>query len=358
MNIAETDLFADVPSTRYQGSKRRMLPWIWSNLKGLEFETVLDAFGGTGSVSYMLKLMGKTVTFNDCLLANYQTGIALIENASVTLHEDDVAFLLRDNSDQNEDFITRTFNGIYYLDAENTWLDNVAQNIRRLSRLYRGRKLRIKRALAYHALFQACLRKRPFNLFHRKNLYLRTAKVDRRFGNKTTWDQPFERLFRAFATEATSKVFGNGRRNRAICYDVFDLDQVNSDLVYMDPPYMRPGESKPKDYHALYHFLEGLVDYDNWSERIDWATKHRRRELPPNGWMMQDPEKNFHDLFQKFRNSIIVVSWGEPGVPSIQEIVSLLENYKSRVVVRRKSYNYRLNRNNGEGMYEVLIIGQ
>ena len=51
------------PSTRYQGSKRRILPWLCKNIKDLEFDTVLDGFGGTGSVSYLFKLMGKQVTF-------------------------------------------------------------------------------------------------------------------------------------------------------------------------------------------------------------------------------------------------------------------------------------------------------
>jgi hypothetical protein len=43
-----------------------------------------------------------------------------------------------------------------------------------------------KRAIAYSALCQACLAKRPYNLFHRANLYMRTQDVERSFGNKTT----------------------------------------------------------------------------------------------------------------------------------------------------------------------------
>ena len=52
------------PSTRYQGSKLKLLPFIGSHLSDLEFESALDAFGGTGSVSYMLKARGKAVTYN------------------------------------------------------------------------------------------------------------------------------------------------------------------------------------------------------------------------------------------------------------------------------------------------------
>ena len=59
--------------------------------------------------------------------------------------------------------------------------------------------------LARHALNQACLMKRPFNLFHRKNLYIRTANVERQFGNKTTWETPFPTLFTRLVKEANQK---------------------------------------------------------------------------------------------------------------------------------------------------------
>lgn len=356
MDLRKEDILNQAPSTRYQGSKRSVLPWIWKSIKDLKFDTALDAFGGTGSVSYLLKAMGKAVTFNDVLLSNYQTGIALIKNSQVLLNDEDTSFLLN-NGGREKNFIEKTFRGIYFLNSENRWLDRVVHNIRKLRHRYSGRTLQAKRALAYHALFQACLRKRPFNLFHRKNLHLRTAEVERSFGNKTTWDTSFERLFRGFVSDTSERVFCNGRNNYALCKDIFDLEENNYDLVYLDPPYVRPRERRPKDYHALYHFLEGLVDYENWSKKIDWDTQHRRRKPPQNKWMSNTVEEDFTRVFEKFRNSIIVLSYGEPGVPSVKTIVKLLKDYKSRVVVRRRSYSYSLNRNNGKGLQEVLVIG-
>jgi hypothetical protein len=41
-----------LPSTRYQGSKAKLMPWIWESLKHLDFRTALDAFGGSGVFSY------------------------------------------------------------------------------------------------------------------------------------------------------------------------------------------------------------------------------------------------------------------------------------------------------------------
>lgn len=352
------NLHKSVPSTRYQGSKRRILPWLFKNVKNLEFKTVLDGFGGTASVSYLFKLMQKKVTFNDVLLLNFQTGIALIENDSVRLNESDLEFLLHENGFKYPSFVQETFKDIYYLDAENKWLDTVIFNINMLSQNYGGEISKKKKALAFHILFQACLSKRPFNLFHRKNLYLRLANVERSFGNKTTWDTDFNTLFLRFHDEISQKIFSNGLKNKAICADVMKIKDKNFDLVYLDPPYTRPREKSPKDYHSLYHFLEGMVDYDNWQQRIDWETKNRGLMKEKTEWNKNSLEENFDHLFRKFQNSIIVISYGEPGNPSIQRIKELLLQYKSNVRIMKTEYKYKLNRKNGDKMCEVLVIGK
>jgi len=168
-----------VPNTRYQGSKAKLVRWIWDHIQMLSFDTALDAFGGTGVVGYWLKQKGKQITYDDILQFNYLVGLALIENNATYLTDEDVEDLLyRQPGHKYCTFIADTFKDIYYTDEENRWLDFVVQNIAMLPDPY-------KRALAYYALFQACLVKRPFNLFHRKNLYLRFADVERSFGNKT-----------------------------------------------------------------------------------------------------------------------------------------------------------------------------
>lgn len=126
------------------------------------------------------------------------------------------------------DFIQNTFHDIYFTDDENVWLDHVVFNIDHLL------QNRYQQALARFALFQSCIIKRPYNLFHRANLYMRTAQVERSFGNKITWDTPFEIHFRNFVAEANQAVFDNGRDNQAMCLDAFETP-AGADLVYIDP---------------------------------------------------------------------------------------------------------------------------
>ena len=80
--------------------------------------------------------------------------------------------------------------------------------------------MRHRRALAWFALFQACIAKRPYNLFHRRNLDMRTADVGRTFGNKAAWDRPFEVHFRKYARQANAAVFDNALPCTALILDV------------------------------------------------------------------------------------------------------------------------------------------
>ncbi len=162
----------EIPSTRYVGSKQKIVDWIWENLRDLKFESLLDLFGGSGVVGYVAKINGKEVIYNDYLKFNHQIGKAIIENNNEILTEDDLKFILSEHNFDYPSFIQDTFSEVYFTDEENKWLDIVITNISKLNNEY-------KKALAYYCLFQSCIRKRPYNLFHRKNLYVRLAKVKR-----------------------------------------------------------------------------------------------------------------------------------------------------------------------------------
>lgn len=337
------------PSTRYQGSKTKIADWIWNCISGLKFNNCLDAFGGTGAVAYRMKQAGKQVTYNDLLKFNYYIGVALIENRCVHLSPKDIDWVLARHPDiEYPSFIQDTFKSIYFTDEENKWLDQTIANLRHLQDPYIF-------ALAFFALCQACIIKRPYNLFHRKNLYIRLADVNRSFGNKATWDKPFEKLFRAFADEANNAVFDNGKPNLSFNLNAAEVPG-KFDLVYIDTPYI----SKHRigtDYRDFYHFLEGMTIYDNWPQYLDRKSKHRRLKPLANAWT--DPEqiiKAFDNLFERFQKSILVVSYRSDGIPGEHQLVSLLKKYKDKVTSSHfGKYKYVLSRNNESK--EILLIG-
>lgn len=355
MSQAQLSLFdelptvAKFPTTRYQGSKLKFVDWIWDCIKDIPFQTALDAFGGTGCVAYRLKQEGKAVTYNDLLPFNYLIGKALIENRDVVLDDWEVDLLLKPNdSITYPHFIENTFKDIYFTDEENRWLDIVSSNIRYIANPY-------KQAIAYFALFQSCIIKRPYNLFHRKNLYVRLQDVERSFGNKKTWDTPFEVHFRKFVKEANDAVFDNHRFCRADNQDVFDITS-SYDFVYIDTPYLNEA-GVGVDYADFYHFLNGLVDYEHWSNRIDYSSKHLRLKRTANVWVDASRIKEaFNHLFNQFKNSILVISYRSNGIPTIEELIGLLETQGRKVTVHRSGkIKYVLSNQHSN---EVLIVAE
>ncbi len=343
------DQTAEFPSTRYQGSKAKLVQWLWEQIADLDFTTCLDAFGGTGAVSYRLKKAGKQVTYNDLLHFNYYFGLALVENEGVRLNSEDVDWILQRHSDiEYPGFVHDNFSDVYFTDEENAWIDQTITNIRQIPDQY-------KFALAFFALCQACIIKRPYNLFHRKNLYIRLAEVERSFGNKTTWDRPFDEWFCNFVEEANQAVFNNSQMNRAMNLDAVAIPG-EYDLVYIDTPYISK-RGVAVDYLGFYHFLEGLTMYDEWDEHIDRGSKHLRLRRQTNEWTEKKLIHGaFERLFERYQKSIIVVSYRSDGIPSESELVSILKRYKSNVRVEYfGQYKYVLSTDSESE--EMLLIG-
>lgn len=349
----ELSLFPEIetcnvfPSTRYQGSKSKFLDWIWHEISDIRFHTALDAFGGTGSVAYMLKDKGKSVCYNDILPFNHLIGKALIENTHVTLSDSDVESLIHKKEKVTyPSFIFDNFHDIYYTDEENEWLDMVRYNIADMDDEY-------KQALAWFALFQSCIIKRPYNLFHRKNLYVRMSDVERSFGNKKTWDTPFEAHFRNFAREANNAVFDNGQPCISCNGDAMDV-KGHYDLVYIDTPYLN-SKGVGVDYADFYHFLDGLVNYDQWGSMIDYRSKHLRLKRTYSIWNDKEQINNgFSCLIDKFADSVLVFSYRSNGIPSVEELSSLLLQRGRSVSIRYSGdIKYALSDTKSK---EVLII--
>jgi adenine-specific DNA-methyltransferase len=336
------------PRTRYQGSKLKLLDWIWSSIKHLEFSTCLDLFSGTSAVAYLFKVHGRAVTTNDYLRCNQRVAKALIVNDATTLTGPEVDALFVEQGLDYTKFITQTFPGIYFLSDENEWLDRVTANIAAM-------KESAKKSLALFALFQACLAKRPYNLFHRANLYMRTAAVKRSFGNKATWDRPFEEHFREALNRANDAVFSNNQQHSALACGYAEV-APGFDLVYLDPPYLN-SRGVGVDYLDFYHFLEGLTEYELWPAKICYDYKHRPYVRKNNPWNQKETiVEAFNRVLEIHRRSIIVISYRSNGIPAADELVALLRRHGRRDARPTETdYQYVLSDKHGK---ELLFVSE
>jgi len=342
-----------LPVTRYYGSKRKLIDKIWEALEvnHIEFNSVLDLFGGTGIVSYYMAHKGKKVIYNDILSFNCQIAKALLQSPRGIFTEKEALTLLQKRDDhQYQHYVSDYFRDIYYLDEENELIDTVIQNIPLLPME--------KQSSAYYLLFQSCMIKRPFNIFHRKNLNLRTNFTEAKFGNKVTWEQKFEDLFAQFAKELNTFQFEQLPQCDIINTSALNCRQ-HADLVYIDTPYFTKDSGSSITYHNRYHFLEGLMHYEHIPELID---KHKVNKELSSGKCSEFEtrslfKKNLDTLIALHQDSVIALSYTTEGYPPVEDIEAIIHRYKPTIQrCYLGKHGFALNRNNADRQ-EILIIG-
>lgn len=342
-----------LPTTRYYGSKRKLVDAIWNALEenGVEFDSVLDLFGGTGIVSYFMLVQGKNVVYNDIMSFNCQIAHALMNSVPGCLSHQDIPNLFIENPNRNYlHHIEEEFDGIYYLRDENRTIDIVRQNIDYLPIE--------QQASALYLLFQSCLIKRPFNLFHRNNLNLRLNHKNSNFGNAVTWERSFVDLFERFLSEL-HRCQMNGEGYIRVMNGSALQCEAHADLVYIDPPYF-PSNSSNVSYHSRYHFLEGLMHYADIPQLINHQKKNNELVcgLNPEFELKNRFLQDLDDLLANHEDSVVALSYNTDGYPSVAELCHVVARHKDNVrVCYLGNYSYALNRHN-DGRQEILIIGQ
>lgn len=326
------------PSTRYMGSKFRLLPKMWRVLKDYKFNTALDAFCGSGCVSYLLKAMGAEITTNDFLTFSYHTVRALIENNSTKLSQSDIDFLLKPHS-KSDDFIQRTFDKIYFGPEDNRFLDLTWSRIVQLPSP-------IKKSLAISALCRSCLKKRPRGVFTYTGLRYDDGRRDVRLSLR-------EHFLEACAV-LNGAVFSNGRKNTASNTNALDISPCHYDLVYFDPPYFSPFSDN--EYTRRYHFIEGLSRYWQGLRILD-KTKTKKFERYETPFLTrQGTYTALESLFDRFSKSIIVVSYSSNCYPTKQELTAMLKNFKRDVRVEEFSHTYSFGTHKHKGKNETNYV--
>lgn len=336
------------PQLRYMGSKYRLLPWIHQVITQLEFKSALDAFSGSGCVAYLMKTMGKEVTSNDFLNFAYQINLAAIENPGFRLSRTQCEELLRHNPSHNR-FIESTFAGIFFTRKDLHFLDNIWSNLSDLSTPYH-------RSLAIAALIRACVKRQP------RGVFTVAGDPDRYKDGRRDLRLTLHEHFIESVNVYNDVVFDNGRHNKAIRADVFQIDPCNFDLVYMDPPYVPRADDNC--YIKRYHFLEGLASYwrDDGTEIICTSqVKKIPKRFTPFSYRRTCVDA-FDSMFRKFRESILVLSYSSNGYPELEVLVTLMKKYKRGVQVFERGHRYHFGTHNNVSksrvaVREYLIVG-
>lgn len=332
------------PATRFMGSKSKLLSEIWSVASQFHFDTVVDLFAGSGIVGYMFKSQGKTVISNDYMAMSTTFAKAMIENNETTLSMGEAEKLLTPIK-ESDHFVADTFQGLYYTDEENDLIDTLRMNIASMKDPY-------KHAIAMSALIRACTKKRPRGIF--------TYTGDRYNDGRKDLKKSLKQQFLEAVQAVNKAVFDNGKVNKAKHGDAMELKAGTPDLVYIDPPYYSP--LSDNEYVRRYHFVEGLArDWKDVEIQQNTLTK-KFKSYPTPFSTRKGAADAFDQLFKKFKDSILIVSYSSNSLPTQDEMVAIMAKYKEHVEVIPIDYTYSFGnqkeaKTNRNKVQEYLFVG-
>jgi adenine-specific DNA-methyltransferase len=333
---------ASFPRLRYMGSKYRLVPQLAEVFTEAGGRTALDAFSGSGVVSYLLKVLGYQVTANDFLAFPAVIASAAVVNQGVTLAAEDIDAICGPPAD-DRDFVRRNFGGVYFTEADRGFLDSAWSHIDRLA----GHK----RAIAIAALILAAARKQPRGVFTFAGLRYDDGRRDLRLSMREH--------FRERAAEYNGVVFDSGQPCGASHGDVFAVEPRPYDVVYLDPPYAPARDDNC--YIKRYHFLEGLSVYWRGQEIMQHTrTKKLAKRYTPFSYKRTITDA-LRRTFGQFADSVIVASYSSNAVPDAATIEALLREVKDDVEVRLIDHTYSFGTHSAalrRAASEYLFIGR
>lgn len=293
----------------------------------------------------MFKSHGKAVISNDYMAMSATFAKAMIENNDVTLSQTEALALLEPRNPVDR-FVETTFQGLYFSDEDNRLIDIVRANIKALKNPH-------KRAIAMSALIRACLKKRPRGIF----TYVGHRYDDGRKDLLMTFRAQF---LEAIAT-VNGAVFSNGQKNKARHGDAMTVQNRETGLVYIDPPYYSP--LSDNEYVRRYHFVEGLARDWQGVEIQEHTLTKKFRSYPTPFSSRKGAAEAFDRLFRRFCKSVLVVSYSSNSQPTLDEMVALMSKHKAHVDVVPVDYRYSIgNQGNKVGdnkndVQEYIFVG-
>jgi len=310
------------PSTRFMGSKQKLLNKIWEVSSRFDFNKAFDLFSGSGIVGYMYKAQGKEVLSNDYMHMSATFTKAMVENKNTVLTSEEVANLLYEGINIDK-YVSESFKDLYFSDEDNLTIDILRTNINALQDEY-------KKAIALSALIRACIKKRPRGVF----TYTGYKYDDGRLDLQKTIKQHFIEAVKLI----NKAVFDNGMNNIAMCADALSIKSNECAIVYIDPPYYSP--LSDNEYVRRYHFVEGIArDWKGVEMQNNTKTK-KFKSYPTPFSSLEGTKMAFETIYKNFPNSVFIVSYSSNCLPNKEEMISLLSKYRKYVDVYPVDYTY------------------
>ena len=354
-------------SNPYVGNKRGIITDIAHALedKGVQYDSVLDLFGGSGVVSLFMKLLGKKVIYNDLLTSSYYNGLCFVENTSIRLPESDAAYFCKNVPVEIYKSFVQDKWGPYFTPSEAVFLDRYRKNVEILHRDYfeesmgqleslpPADKAAFVRTIARHAEIYKALALLTVEHYVMENCFVGgrlnkgqvLAKLEHRLEHDRNQGHEMKFLLKPLPrfTEGSPDCM-------AFNLDADDLLDGNptlqTDLLYLDPPY----GSSQSDYAQMFRFCEEYI-HGAPLEELPHIQAASKKFVQSKGY-----EEHFRGLLKKCdRFPTWAISYSEASFSDIDGITNILKDFRKDVVVVNIDHEYRYRSDRGS-VTEYLII--
>lgn len=341
------------PKWHFIGSKHSIWPWIREKTS-FSFNSVVDLFGGTGIISHGFRLLDKEVYYNDFLKYLQISASGLLQSTkSDTITNEIINEVVKYLENQIEPSIfTERIGNRYFFPEESLWIDKMVQAIDKSNCSH------VQKNILYFALFQSCLKKRPFHTFHGSFLNLRLKK----HVEVQTWDLDMLSTFKQTIISVNTYLEQLPEKIQSVSVSNYLASQTKPefftdesiDLLYLDPPFISNKKKRTlrfANYIKNYFVLELLANYNNMNSLIDTKTDFiLKKNYPPAEemelWIDQNQKHwilSFEKIIKSFQDSKIVVSYRADSLISLDQIKSILESYKT-VTIHQRPHVYEQQR--------------
>jgi DNA adenine methylase len=324
-NFERLDLSPQVnrfPSTRFMGSKEKLLAPLWAAISQFSPKSVLDLCSGSGVVSYMLKAQGQKVISNDYMRMATTIADATIANSHEILSQTDITKIL-DAPEVQDGFIWHTYREIYYKELDVKFLDKARIAILTLKGA--------KQSIAMAALIRACIKRRPRGIF--------TYTGDRYDDGRKDLKLSLAEHFILAVEQINNAIIDNGTSCEVQNVDLsHNLPDVKVDTVYLDPPYFSP--LSDNEYVRRYHFTEALAR--NWEDvEIQSHTKTKKISNYPSPFRSEvGCVKAIGEIIDFYHQSSIVMSYSSNSLPTASTILALFKRHGRRARLIEVDHRY------------------
>ena len=318
------DTLYDISNRRYLGSKTRLLDFIDEIVseKCGDINTVLDLFGGTGTVANHFNKPTISVYVNDILSSNYKIYKSWFISEEIDIKKlNNLICEFNEVNDVGSNYFSRNYGDTYFSESNARrigWIRNRIEKLSKMEEINDREEAILISSLIYSA-------DRIANTVGHYDAYRKTGNLDK------------ELTLRLFDLPDDEVNFGNKVFNK----DANTLvKEINADLVYIDPPY------NSRQYGDAYHLLENISDWKK--PKVHGVARKMDRKHLKSQYCMQKAPEAFEDLIKNINAKYILVSYNNMGSNgasrsqakiSDDDIIRILRE-KGSLEIFEKDFNY------------------